>query len=109
MQIKFFWHGVKKYFYKHITKAADAAIAAFIFTICLYICWHTTNFYNLCKKNSFLGLPTTQQQVTEAVKSFNILAYELNLPIVFVAGKFNASVTPSYIVPQHFIKGENGK
>ena len=40
---------------------------------------------------------STKKQVT----GFNILAYEFSAPIVFVTGKFNASLTPSYILPQN--------
>ncbi len=60
------------------------------------------------KKNQFLGIPTGQnQQVTENVNRFNILSYEMSLPLVFVAGKFNASVTGSYVMPKSLIAVAN--
>jgi hypothetical protein len=78
----------------------------------------TQNFTNTYyKKQNILGLPIgNQQPVTQTSTRFNILAYEFSAPIVFVAGKFNASVTPSYVVPQNLAKvadrpdlSENGK
>lgn len=78
----------------------------------------TQNFSNTYyKKQNVLGLPIgNQQQVTETSTKFNILAYEFSAPIVFVAGKFNASFTPAYVMPQHLITvanrpdlSENGK
>ena len=44
-----------------------------------------------------------QQKVTEDVKKFSVLAYEFSLPVVFVAGKFNASITGSYVMPQNLV------
>jgi hypothetical protein len=78
-----------------------------------------TNTYYQKRKVNVLGLPiggNQQQAVTETSTKFNILAYEFSAPIVFVAGKFNASVTPSYVMPQNLVKianrpdlSENGK
>jgi hypothetical protein len=62
------------------------------------------------KQRTLNGLPIGgNQTVTESVKQFNILAYEFSAPVVFVAGKFNASVTPSYVMPQNLIAGETGQ
>jgi hypothetical protein len=70
----------------------------------------TQNFTSTyIKKDSFLGVPFTSEK-TEQVKKFSILAYELSAPLVLVAGKFNAYVMPSYVIPQNLIiqeKGEN--
>lgn len=77
-----------------------------------------TNTYYKKRKVTVLGLPIGNQQeaVTENLTKFNILAYEVSAPIVFVAGKFNASLTPSYVMPQNLVKvptrpdlSENGK
>ena len=54
------------------------------------------------ERKSVLGIPVTQQ-TTEQVTQFNILSYEVSMPLVFVAGKFNASVTPSYVIPQNLV------
>ncbi len=63
----------------------------------------TQNFtQTYLKKDNVLGIPVTQQ-TTEQVQQFNILSYEFSAPVVFVAGKFNASVIPSYVIPQNLI------
>lgn len=54
------------------------------------------------EKRNFLGFPITQQ-TTEDVTQFNILSYELSMPVVFVLGKFNASITPAYVLPQSLV------
>jgi hypothetical protein len=59
------------------------------------------------KKNNFLGLPITEEK-TEQVKKFNILAYEFSAPVVLVAGKMNAYVVPSYVIPQNLVITEKG-
>lgn len=59
-----------------------------------------TNTY--FKKKNILGIPVSQQ-TTEQVTQFNILSYELSMPVVFVSGKFNASVTPAYVIPQNLV------
>ena len=78
----------------------------------------TQNFTNTYyQKQNLLGVPIgNQQAVTETSTKFNILAYEFSAPVVFVMGKFNASVTPSYVIPQNLVKvanrfdlSENGK
>ncbi len=53
------------------------------------------------KKESVLGFPVSQQNVTERVTQFNILSYEASMPVVLVVGKFNASVIPAYVIPQN--------
>lgn len=77
-----------------------------------------TNTYYQKRKVNVLGIPigNQQQAVTETSTRFNILAYELSAPIVFVTGKFNVSITPSYVMPQNLVKvanrpdlSENGK
>lgn len=77
----------------------------------------TQNFTQTYYRNRQVGgLMLGQQKVTEDVKRFNILAYEASLPLVFVLGKFNASVTGSYVMPQNLVSvqgrpdlAENGK
>lgn len=69
----------------------------------------TQNFTNTYyKRQSVFGLPVgNQQQETQTSSQFNVLAYEISAPIVFVAGKLNASVTPSYVIPQNLITVAN--
>lgn len=75
----------------------------------VYVNTGTQNFTNTYyKKQNVLGLPIgSQQQVTETSTKFNILSYEFSAPIVFVAGKFNASITPSYVLPQNLVRVAN--
>lgn len=68
-----------------------------------YVYFGTQEFSNtyLARKN-ILGIPISPN-TTESVKQFSILAYECSVPIVFVSGKFNASITPAYTIPQNLI------
>ncbi|MCK9403696.1 MAG: hypothetical protein M0Q26_09895 [Chitinophagaceae bacterium] len=69
----------------------------------VYVYAGTQKFTNTyLKKKNILGFPVTQQ-TTEQVTQFNILSYEVSVPVVFVSGKFNASVTPSYVIPQNLV------
>lgn len=67
------------------------------------------------KQNSSIGgLPVgPPQTVTETrnVNTFSILAYEYTMPLVLVWGKFNAVLSPSYVMPQNLItsNGEYGR
>jgi hypothetical protein len=72
----------------------------------------TQTYYEKKKKVNVLGLPIgngsgNNQLVTEEVKRFTVLAHEFSLPVVFVAGKFNASITGSYVMPQNLVKVAN--
>ena len=74
-----------------------------------YVYAGTQNFtQTYYKKNQIIGIPTGQNQlVTENVNHFNILSYELSMPVVFVAGKLNASITGSYVMPKSLIAVAN--
>lgn len=54
------------------------------------------------EKKKLLGIPVTRQ-TTENVTQFNILSYEIAMPIVFVKGKCNLAITPSYVIPQNLV------
>lgn len=54
------------------------------------------------ERKNVLGVPVTQR-TTENITQFNILSYEIAMPIVFVKGKCNLAVTPSYVMPQNLI------
>lgn len=69
----------------------------------VYVYAGTQKFTNTYfEKRGILGFPVTRQ-TTEQVTQFNVLSYELSLPVVFVSGKFNASITPSYVIPQNLV------
>lgn len=55
------------------------------------------------EKRNFLILPLPDQQVTENSKRFNILSYELSVPIIYGIGKFNLVFNPAYVLPQNVI------
>lgn len=54
------------------------------------------------ERKNVLGIPVTQQ-TTENITQFNILSYEIAMPIVFVKGKYNLAITPSYVLPQNLV------
>ena len=69
----------------------------------VYAYFGTQKFNNTyLEKKTLLGIPVSQQ-TTEQVTQFNILSYEISMPVVLVTGKFNASVTPSYVIPQNLV------
>nr|WP_294904083.1 hypothetical protein [uncultured Lacibacter sp.] len=57
-----------------------------------------------------VGPPQTTTQ-TRDVNTFSVLAYEYTMPIVLVMGKFNAVLSPSYVIPQNLVasNGEYGR
>lgn len=69
-----------------------------------YVYAGTQQFINThYKKSNFLLFPGVEQSVSEEVKSFNILSYELSMPIIFAKGKFQLLFTPAYVMPQNLI------
>lgn len=54
------------------------------------------------ERKNVLGIPVTQQ-TTENITQFNILSYELAMPLVFVKGKCNLAITPAYVMPQNLV------
>jgi hypothetical protein len=82
-------------------KLADGM--AFALDPSVYAYAGTQKFSNTyLERKNILGVPITQQ-TTEQVTQFNILSYEVSMPLVFVAGKFNASITPAYVMPQNLV------
>jgi hypothetical protein len=74
----------------------------------------TQTYYEKKKKVNVLGLPIgngngngSNELITEEVKRFTVLAHEFSLPVVFVLGKFNASFTGSYVMPQNLVTVPN--
>lgn len=68
-----------------------------------YVYLGTQKFSNTyLEKRSLLGIPVTQQ-TTQQVTQFNVLSYEVSVPVVFVSGKFNVSLTPAYTIPQNLV------
>lgn len=74
-----------------------------------YTYWGTQNFsYSYLQKTSFLGIPTGSAPASASYTRFNLLSYEFSAPVVLVAGKLNASFTPSFVVPENLIANERG-
>jgi hypothetical protein len=55
------------------------------------------------KKSSFLLFPGIEQTVTENVKKFNILSYELSMPVVLAKGRLQVLLIPAYVIPQNLV------
>jgi len=60
----------------------------------------TRSYY---EQKNLLFLPVDQQQVTTTTEQFNVLAYEVSLPIVYGYKKMNLIFTPAYVMPQNLI------
>ena len=76
---------------------------AFALNPSAYAYFGTQKFSNTYfEKKNVLGIPVTQQ-TTDKSTQFNVLSYELSMPVVLVAGKFNASITPAYVIPQNLV------
>ncbi len=58
------------------------------------------------KKNNFIFLPGNEEQITETSAQFNILAYELSVPIILATEKLELTAAPSYIIPRNLIEVE---
>jgi len=55
------------------------------------------------EKKNLLLLPIGEEQVTENSRKFNVLAYEISMPLVYAYKKFNLILSPAYILPQHIL------
>jgi hypothetical protein len=62
------------------------------------------------RKRQNLPLFVTDEQVTESVNKFKILAYEATSSVIFLKRKLMLMVTPSFIIPLNLlvIPGEPG-
>jgi len=55
------------------------------------------------KGNNILPFPGAGQTISEEVKKFNILSYELSMPVIFTKKKLQLLFTPAYVIPQNLI------
>jgi hypothetical protein len=93
----------------HIFRIQNADNSVFVIDPSFYIQAGTQQFsrtYNK-KQNNGILLPPTNEQVTEQVKQFNILAYEASVPLVYAKNKWMLIATPSYVIPQNLITVPN--
>jgi hypothetical protein len=93
----------------HIIRIENKDGSVLVFDPGIYAYAGTQNFsrtYNK-KKSNFLLFPGNNQQVTENIQEFNILAYEATMPVVFAKAKWQVIATPSYILPQNLVTVAN--
>ncbi len=67
----------------------------------------THNYFKNVKKNNGQGLGNIlnpNSSSLQQAKQFEILSYEISAPIVLVKGKFNAYISPAYVMPQNLVK-----
>lgn len=72
---------------------------------------HFTKVYEE-KQRNVLGLPVGNTQLREEqVKRISLLAHEFTMPLVLVRNKFNAFLSPSYVMPVNLLNtnGEFGE
>jgi len=92
----------------HIFRKQFADQSVLVIDPSFYVYAGTQQFTNTYyKQSNFLLFPGIQQQVSESVKSFNILSYELSMPVIFARGKFMFLAIPAYVIPQNLIEVEN--
>jgi hypothetical protein len=94
----------------HIVRIENKDNSVIVLDPAIYAYAGTQNFQRTYyKKNNagFLLFPRNNQQVTEEVSRFSILAYEATMPIIYVKGKVMLIATPSYILPQNLITVPN--
>jgi hypothetical protein len=88
----------------HIIRHQFADNSVLVIDPSAYVYAGTQQFTNTYyKKSNFLLFPGVEQSVSEEVKSFNILSYELSMPVIFAKGKFQLLFTPAYVIPQNLI------
>jgi hypothetical protein len=90
----------------HLIRIENSDSSVLVFDPGFYVYAGSQNFQrSYYKKNStgFLNFPGNNQLVTEEVSKFNILAYELTMPIVYAKKSWMFVATPIYIVPQNLL------
>lgn len=90
----------------HIIRIQVSNNSVLVLDPSLYAYAGTQNFQRTYYKKAnsgFLLFPGNNQQVTEEVSRFNVLAYEASLPIIYAKGKVMLMATPAYILPQNLI------
>jgi hypothetical protein len=93
----------------HIIRMDNKDGSAFVIDPSFYAYAGTQNFTNTYykKKAGLPFFPGTNEQVTETVQQFTILAYEASVPLIYVKDKWMVLATPSYILPQNLITVPN--
>ncbi|MBS1605743.1 MAG: hypothetical protein JST42_23995 [Bacteroidetes bacterium] len=64
----------------------------------------TQNFTKTAwQQKNFLVFPVAEEEVTTTTRRFNLLSYELSMPVVYGYKKLNLIFTPSYVLPRNLI------
>lgn len=58
-------------------------------------------------KGNIGGLPLPGQEVIESNKRFNLLSYEMSIPLIYARKHIFLIVTPSYVIPENVITVPN--
>jgi len=89
----------------HIIRIENKDGSVLVFDPGLYAYAGTQHFSRTYtrRKSDFLLFPGNNEQVTENVQGFAVLAYEATMPVVFAKDKWQLIATPSFIVPQNLI------
>jgi hypothetical protein len=93
----------------HIIKIENSNGSVWVIDPSAYVYAGTQNFTNTYnrKKGGSILFPGSTEQVTEQVQTFNVLAYEASMPIIFAKDSWMVLATPSYILPQNLITVPN--
>ena len=68
----------------------------------------TQNFTSTyLKKRNVLFFPVADESVTTNDQKFQVLSYEVSMPVTYVHNKLAISFTPGYVIPQNVIKVAN--
>jgi hypothetical protein len=89
----------------HVFRKQFSNNAVLVIDPSAYVFAGTQQFTNsYLKKTNFLLFNGPDQLVSEDVKKFNVLSYEFSMPVVFAKGKFQALITPAYVLPQNLVQ-----
>jgi len=95
----------------HIIRIQNKDNSVFVFDPSFYAYAGTQHFSRTYTKRQNNGLPLpgsgSSQQVTETSTEFNILAYEVSMPIIYAKNKLMLIATPSYIMPKNLVTVPN--
>ena len=94
----------------HVIRIQNKDNSVLVFDPAVYGYAGTQNFqrtYYKKNKSGLLFFPPGQQQVTEQVSRFEVLAYEASMPVIYAKGKTMIIATPSYIMPQNLVENSS--
>jgi hypothetical protein len=95
----------------HIIRIENQDNSVLVFDPSLYAYAGTQQFSRTYTKRQGGTLPLpgngNQQRVTETNTRFNILAYEVSVPVIYAKNKVMVIATPSYVLPQNLITVPN--